>query len=193
MSISNGQVPFSIPYDHRLFSLKLSHYLHTIVPYRPDISYVIACIGTDRSTGDSLGPFTGSLLQQRDLQQLHVYGTLHQPLHALNLHDYIEEINTTHKNAFIIAVDASLGKTSSIGTINCHQSPLKPGAALNKNLPEIGDIHLSATVNFNSEMNYVTLQNTRLSIVYDMASALAESLYRFDLLLRDLSRTSMLV
>lgn len=184
MSVLNEQTTFSIAYHEQLMTLKLTNFLRSIVPsHHP--SYVIACIGTDRSTGDSLGPLTGSLLQQKRLQKLHVYGTLHEPLHALNLQDYLHEINETYENPFIIAVDAALGSTTSIGTIYAGCGPLQPGSALNKDLPAIGHAHLSATVNINSEMNYIVLQNTRLSIVYDLAASLARVLYRLDLSLRD--------
>lgn len=192
MSSINEQTHFSIQYNDRFVTLKLTDFLRSIVPLS-NKSYVVACIGTDRSTGDSLGPLTGSLLQRRKLHKLHVYGTLHEPLHALNLHDYINEINIIYHNPFIIAVDASLGKINSVGTIFCGNGPLKPGSALKKDLPEIGHAHLSATVNLNSELNYLTLQNTRLSIVYDMADLLARALYRLDLTLRDEAKDSYIV
>lgn len=181
--LSKKQTHFSIQYNHRFATLKLTDYLRTIVP-KTNVSYIVACIGTDRSTGDSLGPLTGSLLNRRPLHELHIYGTLHEPLHALNLTDYINEIQEKHDNPYIIAVDAALGKLSSIGTIHCGNGPLQPGSALQKELPEIGHAHLSATVNVNSELNYLILQNTRLSLVYDMADLLAQSLYRLDLSLR---------
>lgn len=189
MSTLDNQTHFSMQYDEQFVSLKLTNFLRSIVPSNSS-SYIVACIGTDRSTGDSLGPLTGSLLQRRKLHKLQVYGTLHDPLHALNLHDYLNEIKQKYRNPFIIAVDASLGKMTSIGTIYSGHGPLKPGSALKKNLPEVGHAYLSATVNLNSEMNYLVLQNTRLSIVYDMADLLAQSLYRLDLTLRDSIDTS---
>lgn len=184
MPSTNEETHFSIAYDHRFVTLKLTNYLRSILP-RDNVTHVIACIGTDRSTGDSLGPLTGSLLKRRHLQKLQVYGTLHQPLHALNLADYLKEINDTYENPFIIAVDASLGSHRSIGQIYSGHGPLKPGSALQKELPEIGHAHVSATVNLNSDMNYTILQNTRLSIVYDMANVIAQAFYRIDLSFRE--------
>src|SRR5690625_3536000 len=97
----------TINYAERFVTTKLTQFLRSIVPNHYD-SFEIACIGTDRSTGDSLGPLTGSLLQHRSLKTLHVYGTLHNPLHALNIEDYLAKIRTNHSKPFIIAVDASL-------------------------------------------------------------------------------------
>ena len=37
---------------------------------------IILCIGTDRSTGDALGPLIGTHLSRLNLPQLKVYGTL---------------------------------------------------------------------------------------------------------------------
>lgn len=183
---------FSMQYDERFVLLKLTNYLREIVPEN-NSTYVVTCIGTDRSTGDSLGPLTGSLLSMRHLENLHVYGTLHDPLHALNLQQCIDMINKKYRNPFIIAIDAALGTVSSIGTIHCGNGPLKPGSALKKELPEIGHAHICATVNINSELNYLVLQNTRLSLVYDMAYILSQALYRLDLSLRKTSDKSIVL
>ncbi|NSJ87437.1 DUF1256 domain-containing protein [Blautia hansenii] len=50
---------------------------------------VILCIGSDRITGDSLGPLVGHSLSRFSLPHARVYGTLDRPVHALNLsHDH---------------------------------------------------------------------------------------------------------
>src|SRR5690625_3625587 len=90
-----------------------------------------------------------------------VYGTLHHPVHAQNLAHYISTFNDEYKRPFIIAIDACLGKSTSIGNITLGTGPLSPGAALNKKLPVIGDVHLTAVVNVSGFMEYAVLQNTR--------------------------------
>lgn len=149
-----------------------------IISWLPDIprEYVVICVGTDRSTGDSLGPLTGSLLEEIKPRHMTVYGTLHNPVHATNLIEKMEYIKSNHRNPYIIAVDACLGKTSSIGHLIASKGPLKPGAALNKRLPEVGDMHITAVVNIGGYMKYSVLQNTRLSIVMDMAKQIASVL-----------------
>ena len=57
---------------------------------------VILCIGTDRSTGDALGPLIGTHLSRLNLPQLHVYGTLDEPVHATNLDDKISNSSNNH-------------------------------------------------------------------------------------------------
>lgn len=46
---------------------------------------VFLCIGSDRITGDSLGPLIGYQLSPYCSRIFHVYGTLDDPVHALNL------------------------------------------------------------------------------------------------------------
>lgn len=142
--------------------------------------YVVVCIGTDRSTGDALGPLVGSIFSDSKPKHMTVYGTLHEPVHATNIEDYIEIIYDTHRNPFIIAIDACLGKSTSVGYIIANKGPLKPGAAFNKSLPEIGDIHLTGVVNVSGMMEYAVLQNTRLSFVKDMAGQIASVLNVID-------------
>ncbi|MDB5085853.1 MAG: spore protease YyaC [Bacilli bacterium] len=138
---------------------------------------VILCIGTDRSTGDALGPLVGSFLTpQLCNEACHIYGTLEFPVHAVNLTETITTISSKHKNAFVIAVDACLGQVSSVGSLTIAPGPLKPGAGVQKELPLIGDIHVTGVVNVGGFMEYIVLQNTRLSIVMSMAELISDSI-----------------
>ncbi len=109
-----------------------------------------------------------------------VYGTLQDPVHATNLEEYIQLIEKQHRNAYIIAIDACLGKTSSVGQIIACEGALKPGAALNKPLPPVGNIHITGVVNISGFMEYSVLQNTRLSIVVEMAKKIANVIDNID-------------
>lgn len=170
---------YTMPYSNQDTIQMISHKLISLLPVFPR-EYVIVCIGTDRSTGDALGPLTGTYLKQLNLKHMNIYGTLHHPVHAQNLTHYITKINDEYRRPFIIAIDACLGKSSSIGNITLGTGPLFPGAALNKKLPVIGDVHLTAVVNVSGFMEYAVLQNTRLSIVTDMATTIASILSKVD-------------
>ncbi|MDD2432000.1 MAG: spore protease YyaC [Firmicutes bacterium] len=135
----------------------------------------IVCIGTDRSTGDSLGPLTGTLLS-RDFPTIPVFGTLEDPVHAANLTEKVAEINLKLKGPYIIALDACLGQSESIGYLSCKEGSLKPGTGVNKELPEIGDMNIVGIVNVGGFMEYFVLQNTRLNLVMQMAELLASSI-----------------
>ncbi len=156
---------------------KITHSLHyylSRVPAGQDI--VIVCIGTDRSTGDALGPLVGTHLLRHKTSRLHVYGTLDQPVHAMNLKETIETIEANHNDPFIIAIDACLGQVTSVGCIQVGEGPVKPGAGVNKDLPEIGHMHITGIVNVGGFMEYFVLQNTRLSLVMNISEVIASSI-----------------
>jgi len=142
----------------------------------PERDLVYLCIGTDRATGDCLGPLVGSRLKNLSPMAC-VYGTLEKPVHATNLKEALQEIASSYNRPYIIAVDACLGNAERIGYINVRRGTLKPGTALNKALPEVGDFHISAVVNVGGYFEHLVLQNTRLFIVYKMADIIAKSLY----------------
>jgi len=131
---------------------------------------IFLCIGSDRATGDCLGPIIGyKLSKYKKYYNYHVYGTLEEPVHAKNLKETIDMINQTHDDAFIVAIDASLGKSNHIGYITLGEGPLKPGAGVDKELPEVGDIFITGIVNFSGLLDHMLLQTTRLNVVMSMA------------------------
>ena len=139
---------------------------------------VILCVGTDRSTGDSLGPLTGTLLKKSKKlnEKVKIYGTLKEPIHAINLEETIDYINSKHNNPTIFAIDACLGKSENIGKISFKLGALQPGIGVNKDLPHVGDFHLIGVVNVGGSMEYLVLQNTRLSLVYEMAKIISKAI-----------------
>jgi putative sporulation protein YyaC len=139
-------------------------------------SCVLLCIGTDRSTGDCLGPLVGSKLAASGQDFFQLYGTLEHPVHASNLKQKLEEIYRSPKSPLIIAIDACLGSLENVGCINIGNGSLQPGAGVNKNLPPVGQIHITGIVNVGGFMEYMVLQNTRLSLVMRMADLIVEGL-----------------
>ncbi|MBU4534126.1 MAG: spore protease YyaC [Eubacteriales bacterium] len=137
---------------------------------------VLLCIGTDRSTGDSLGPLVGSLLSATGQNLFSVYGTLEEPVHATNLEQVMAVIRETYQNPYIIAVDACLGNQENIGYVNIVDGPLKPGAGVKKTLPSVGELHITGVVNVGGFMEYMILQSTRLNIVMQIAHVITDGI-----------------
>ena len=170
------------------FSFAFSNLFRHIYPtHRP---LVILCIGTDRVTGDALGPMIGYKLDQYHFpifRDLRIYGTLQNPVHAMNLEDTLDEIYYHHHDPFIIAIDASLGRHESIGYLTLGVGSLKPGLGVNKELPEVGDMFITGIVNLNLGVSHTSIQNTRLGLVMQMADVafdgLVDSLGRMELLI----------
>lgn len=181
---------FDVHSDHDSASAQLARQIKSQlenIPSHRDI--VVVCIGTDRSTGDSLGPLTGSALKKASLRNFYVYGTLAEPVHAVNLTERLEKIKKHHKQPFIIGIDACLGKLKNIGKVTFSEGPVIPGAAMQKKLPEVGDMHMTGIVNVSGLMEYFVLQNTRLHTVMVMAECISESIIYADKHLKQRSPT----
>lgn len=164
--------------DNRHFNTfcdNLHDYLNHYLPIH-NHELVIVCIGTDRATGDSLGPLIGYKLKDLKYDKVALYGTLDEPVHAKNLEEVLEDIKLLHANALIIAIDACLGAMGNVGCITIGEGSIRPGAGVQKELPPIGHIHITGIVNFSSLMNMVILQNTRLSLVMKMADTISSGI-----------------
>lgn len=132
-------------------------------------SIIFVCIGTDRSTGDSLGPLIGYKINNIKYNNVFIHGTLDNPVHAKNLDEVMKEINRKYTKPYIVAIDACLGKMDHVGYITIGEGPIRPGSGVNKELAPVGDMFVTGIVNFGGFMDFLVLQNTRLNLVMKMA------------------------
>ena len=139
-------------------------------------SVVFLCIGTDRSTGDSLGPLIGYKISGLKNRNVHVYGTLENPVHARNIDEVMKRVAADCDKPFIIAIDACLGNMEHVGYISVGEGPIKPGSGVNKELAPVGDMFVTGIVNFGGFMDFLILQNTRLHVVMRMADLIASGI-----------------
>lgn len=149
------------------FCRQLFHLIEDKVDKKQTI--VILCIGSDRATGDCLGPIIGYKLEKLQYKNLAIYGTLNKPVHAKNLEETLDIIEQRHHNAFVIAIDASLGKDKHVGYVTLAEGSLKPGIGVDKELPQVGDICITGIVNVTGYLNHMLLQTTRLDTVMQLA------------------------
>jgi putative sporulation protein YyaC len=175
---------FRVPFDDESAVFHLTAILDEVFNRAQDRDVVLVCVGTDRSTGDAFGPIVGSKLA--NTHGVQVYGSLDDPVHAVNLATTLEQIQEQHiRRPFILAIDACLGKFDHVGHIIVEEGPLRPGAGVKKSLPEFGDFTLTGVVNVCGFMEYFVLQNTRLGIVMRMTDivvqALRNSLHRLQM------------
>ena len=122
---------------------------------------VFLCIGSDRITGDSLGPLIGYQLSPYCSRVFHVYGTLDDPVHALNLPDRISYIHSRHPEALLITIG---------------NGAIRPGAGAGKTLPEVGDIFITGIVNVSGSFEQLLLQTTRLATIFHMAESISQGI-----------------
>ena len=160
-------------------SLFLGSYLTTLLQERSDKNHlppVFLCIGSDRVTGDSLGPIIGSRLSSLLPEYFSIYGTLERPVHALNLSDTLHSIYKNHPDRLLIAVDAPLGTQKHQGYVTVAHGSLSPGAGVNKTLESAGDISITGIVNINNRFSHLMLQTTRISIVMMLAECISKGI-----------------
>jgi putative sporulation protein YyaC len=143
---------------------------------------LILCIGTDRFIGDSLGPLTGTLLSKLSLP-VPVLGTLENPVHAVNLKRTLSHIKSTYKDNRIIAIDACLGISKSVGYIHLKEGSIQPGKGVGKRLSRVGDFSIIGIVDEAVESgdyeyeNYLKINNVRLGLVMKMSETIAKGIY----------------
>lgn len=159
-------------------SMKIANIISKIISdekavYQP---IIILCIGTDRVTGDSLGPLIGHKLSMFHFKNLHIYGTLEEPIHALNIAETLKKINSMYRNPYIIAIDASLGLSSHIGFITIEKGPLSPGLGVKKDLSPVGNLAITGIVNTSGFLENMVLQTTRLSTVMHLADSIVSGI-----------------
>ena len=134
------------------------------------------CIGSDRSTGDSLGPLVGYKLKKAENGGYRVFGTLTQPIHAINLGDTMEMIGQYYRDHIIVAIDASVGSPDHVGFATLGRGALQPGLGVSKELEAVGDISITGIVGGGQSPDPVMLQSVRLSMVMKMADCICESI-----------------
>lgn len=139
-------------------------------------SVVFLCIGTDRSTGDSLGPLIGYKISGLKYKNVFVHGNLEDPVHAKNLDSVMQEIKSKYEKPLVVAIDACLGQIDHVGYINIGEGSIKPGSGVKKDLTPVGDIFITGIVNFGGFMDFLILQNTRLAIVMKIADIISSGI-----------------
>lgn len=158
-------------YKNPLAYYELAYYLKNYI----DENTIIICIGTDRCIGDCLGPLAGTMLKESNFP-LPVYGTISDPIHALNIDKKLEKIKNKHPNSTIIGIDACLGDTESIGEIQARDYPIHPGKGVGKELPHVGNFSLIGIVDSNDTDELFTNRSIRLSFVFDLTKVITRSL-----------------
>lgn len=160
----------TIHYSEPMGLNKAIKILEAVLP-EPGIGVTYLCIGSDLSTGDSFGPLTGTLLKRMGVPG--VIGTLEETVHAKNLEEKLKQIPAGHH---VVAIDATMGRLNDVGNIYFLKGPLRPGTAMNKKLPEVGDSTIVFNVAPAGFANFILLGCASLNKVWQGANLLARSI-----------------
>lgn len=168
----------SVHFDEYLAGKQLSEHIAYLISKQEGFfmrPLVILCIGSDRYTGDALGPLIGSALSE-SVQNSVIIGTLDQPVHAGNLVDTVQMIHHRYHHPIIVAIDACLGKKNEIGYIEAWEGGLQAGIAVGNRLPAVGNISVIGVVNAGGQIGYLDLQSTPLSIVMKISKLISSAM-----------------
>lgn len=139
---------------------------------------VFMCIGTEKVFSDSLGPRVGSMLNKSMNCPYVVYGLCSQNITAENLIYCHKFIKAMHPNSQIVVVDAAVGTKGQIGKIQISDGGIIPGAATNKNLPEVGDVSIVGIVADKGMQDFYTLNSTKERLVNRVAEFIVNSILK---------------
>ena len=140
---------------------------------------IVICIGSDRVSGDMLGPLVGSSLKEKYHLPCPVYGAVGESVNGINLEEYLSMISSRHKESRIIAVDAALGRNEDIGRIRLKRGGIRAGGALDRAGERIGDLGIVGVVAEEREPKdvYAALLGVPFPFVEALAGRIAEMIY----------------
>lgn len=168
--------PCGSAFSPGLFSGQLAKIYQTYPKKYGRLPIRFLCIGSDRVTGDSLGPLIGYKLKKYLPSNL-IIGSLADPVHALNLSQTLDALGK--EPVFLVAVDAALGEPEHIGCITVSKGSMQPGLGVSKHLPKVGEISVTGIVGSIYSPESSVLQDARLSLVMDLADSITLGLLRF--------------
>ena len=188
MSLWNQEIYYyntKLDFEAEKLAKRLSRMLKEEKERKGKTGVVILCIGTDRSTGDSLGPLIGYKLKEMNTVNFTIFGTLDRPVHAMNLDEYVNILQRFYRNDLVVAVDASVGHKEHIGYVALGKGALKPGLGVSKELRAVGDIFITGIVGSCGNYDPLMLQSVRLSVVMNLADCISSSIYLVEKLWRN--------
>lgn len=137
---------------------------------------VFMCIGTEKVFSDSLGPRVGSMLNAKMKKPHYIYGLVNCNITAENLCAAHELIKKLHPHSQIIVIDAAVGTYEQIGVVQVARQGIIPGAATNKNLPQIGDVSIVGIVGERGMADFYTLNSEKERLVNRVAGVITDAI-----------------
>lgn len=120
-------------------------------------SIVFICIGSNKVTGDCLGPLVGSYL--KSMYKATVYGDMENPINYQNAEKIMKKVENNNGESLKVVIDSALGKN--IGDIIIDDGKVEIGKGLNKNKNIYGDISIKVVVGKNYHNNIKNIQELK--------------------------------
>lgn len=140
---------------------------------------VYLCIGSDKLVFDSLGPMTGSMLKNCSRFKHFVYGTMSEPVTALQVEMAIRFIRRFHVGAEVTVVDSAVGKREEIGKIKRFDRGLRPALGIDKEMTVVGDKSIMGIVCTKDNVKNMSC-SIKSKQIYDMAKEVCQIILNDD-------------
>lgn len=171
-------------HEYREFVSNFTNKIYHLKEDKPFSDYVFLCVGSDKVIGDAFGPLVGTNLEnllKQYYSNIHIVGTLKEPVLATNLKKTIAQIEKEYANPCIIAIDSALSKKEDIGKVFVTNGKMKFAQSTRQDAPiEVGAISIKGVVAQDCKVaryNFSVLQNTPLGKVLDLAQMTANGIY----------------
>lgn len=135
------------------------------------------CIGSEKISGDSVGPIVGSLLKDKYKLPFPVLGTEDKPVNGINLPHYVDNIRTYFPEHKIIAIDSAVGSKRDMWSVKIKKGGVVAGGAIASKNPRIGDIGILAVVGEKNSDVLSTLLEAPVDEIERMAEYIAGLIY----------------
>lgn len=157
---------------------KLSNEIIKIIgPTKKNLKINFLCLGTDRVIGDSLGPIIGTKLKeyikQNNIEDINIIGSLEEPLNSLN-YNKVKDIK-----GYKILIDSAISNEYKIGSIIIEKNSKILKQIINEDKMINSDIVIKYIISEdlkNKNLNFIKLQNIKLSYIYKAANDISKSL-----------------
>lgn len=140
------------------------------------MNILFLCIGSEKISGDSLGPMVGTLLKEKHKVPYPVIGTEEHPVNGVNIGRYKEHIKKYFPTHKIVAIDAALGEKTDLFQVRFREGGVKAGGAIGANNTLIGDIGVLGVVGEKGGNAMQTLLDASFPSVLNLAEKIADML-----------------
>lgn len=138
---------------------------------------IILCVGSDKISGDCVGPLVGDMLTNRFGVRCFVYGVSGRSVNGKNLSEYIDFISKVHPDSPIIAVDACVSNCLAVGTVKVIDGGISPRRAVTNTTKTVGDLGILGVVGKPSTDTLSTLMSVSIDNVIKISFKIAFALY----------------
>lgn len=140
------------------------------------MNVLFLCIGSEKISGDSLGPIVGTLLREKYKLPYPVIGCEDMPVNGVNIDKYRKYVHRFFPAHRIIAIDAALGGIGDIGDIRYREGGVRAGGALGLNNSPVGELAILGVVGERGGEPMQTLLNTPFEKVVMLAERIAQAI-----------------